>query len=141
MDCPKKILLVEEDQRFREALTTFLQASFDVLAPVSASEALRQIAHRPRIDLLVTSLEFQSETNGFDLGREFRSRYSSAPIVLVTALALNSTPSIREFLKLSNSHFAQKPFKGFQLQNLLQGLLRNGSHPQRGMILDQKLYL
>lgn len=85
---PHTVLLVEDDDVLREALTSVLQRrGFTVVAAADGHEALAIIdAGADGVDLLLTDVMLPGP-RGTDLARRFRERFPERPALLMTGYA------------------------------------------------------
>jgi DNA-binding NarL/FixJ family response regulator len=79
---PTRVLVVEDNHDFRDALSTLLSARFDSRCVGTAAEALETVgSFRPEVCLIDLGLP---DLNGEVLIRELHERYSEVPIVVLT---------------------------------------------------------
>lgn len=80
----KKILLVDDEQRFSETLQQMLSdAGFDVKVASDGTEALVML-EQDRFDLMVTDLHM-APMGGLELLSIVGDQYSNLPIIVITA--------------------------------------------------------
>ena len=83
---PSHILVVDDDRRIRELLTSYLSAQgFRVTAAKSAEEA-RERMRGLSFDLIVLDVMMSGET-GLDLLRSLREKADAVPVLVLSALA------------------------------------------------------
>ena len=86
-----RILVVEDDERCREALTMALEGHGAIVVAVDSVQAALERFEREAPALLISDIEMP-ERDGFDLIREVRARdasYRHTPAIAVTGLAIN----------------------------------------------------
>jgi len=108
-DCPARVLVVEDDESLREAMTrTLIRAGFQVVATACGAEALEAgAAARP--DAAVIDV-FLPDAGGLDVARGLRRHLAGVPVIFVTGLGLQA---VREALAPAPVLF--KPFTRRQL--------------------------
>ena len=115
-----RVLLVEDDEALREALThTLTRAGFAVLASRSGADALG-VARAERPDAAVIDL-LLPDSGGLGVARELRRERAleSIPVLFITGLSL---PSVRTALAPTPVLF--KPFTRRQLLDSLREVTR-----------------
>ena len=83
----KKVLLVDDDPVFVEAMTAVLETRFQVRSAGNGREAFERIAEeRPELIILDVMMEYLSE--GFDVARRLRREPGTAeiPIIMLTGV-------------------------------------------------------
>ena len=82
-----KVLVVEDDNNLREALTDTLQlADYSVVAVNSAEEAIKQLADYNDIRMIVSDVNMGA-MSGHDLLKIVKKEYPQIPMMLITAYA------------------------------------------------------
>ena len=119
----KKILVVDDDQRFLEELTEFLCLSgYDAMAISSAFEALKtMIEVKP--DLVLLDLKMPAKS-GFQLAGEIRAipEYSKVPIFAMSAFVQEETAP---FLSLCGiNKYIKKPFSPARLVEEIEKIFK-----------------
>jgi DNA-binding response OmpR family regulator len=117
-----RVLLVEDDEELREALTQCLtRAGFAVLPSRTGADALEAARSRSP-DAAVIDL-FLPDSGGLGVARELRRERAleAVPILFITGLSL---PAVREALAPTPVLF--KPFTRRQLLDSLRELTREG---------------
>ncbi|WP_323814820.1 sigma-54 dependent transcriptional regulator [Cellvibrio sp. NN19] len=103
-----KILVVEDDNNLREALTDTLQlADYSVIAVNSGEEALKQLALYGDIRMIVSDVNMGA-MSGHDLLRNVKQEYPQIPMMLITAYA-SITESV-DAMKQGAVDYLVKPF-------------------------------
>lgn len=122
-----RVLVVEDDESVREAVTLVLEAAdFDVASVTDGREAL-SLVDRGSFDLVVLDLMLPS-MHGFDVCREIRSR-SRVPIVMLTARA--ETTDIVAGLEMGADDYVIKPFEPTELAARARAAVRRAGDPVR----------
>jgi len=102
------VLVVEDDQNLREALTDTLQlAEYQVIAVNSAEEALKELALQNDIALIVSDVNM-GVMSGHDLLRQVKIDYPHIPVILITAYA--SVSESVDAIKQGAVDYLVKPF-------------------------------
>lgn len=115
------VLLAENDELLRSALTTFLRKEgLTVDSIADGNAALARITTEP-FDLLIVSLGLQG-CNVLDLCRDIRVRGIETPILLLTAHCPTEQKILA--LKLGADAYLTKPFDAEELAARTEALLR-----------------
>lgn len=122
---PTRVLVVEDDQRIRQALRMALEdEGYEIEEAEDAESALARYA-RIGADLVLVDLMLPG-MNGFDLCRELRQS-SGVPIVIVTARA--DTHDVVAGLEAGADDYVTKPFAPKELTARIRALLRRVASP------------
>src|SRR3954453_22142665 len=121
-DDPPLVLVVDDEQSYRDALSVTLQREgFLVVTAADGAEALSRFdATRPALALLDVMLP---KISGIDVCREIRSR-SRVPIIMVTAR--NSEIDAVVGLEVGADDYGSKPFRLRELIARVRAALRRG---------------
>ncbi len=116
----RRIMVVDDDDSFRETLTDMLRANDYVpLSASNAEEALRELENGD-IDAVITDIRMPG-TDGLTLMKEIKKKNSEMPVVLTTSFAsqyeIDSDPTLA-----SADGFLQKPFEAEKIISLLNQL-------------------
>jgi len=104
-----KILVVEDDDNLREALSdTLILAKYDVMCADCAEEALKLLMLTADIGMIVSDVNM-GKMSGHDLLREVKKKYPQIPMLLITAYA--SINDSVEAMKLGAVDYLVKPFE------------------------------
>lgn len=115
-----KVLVVEDDNNLREALTDTLQlADYSVIAVNSGEEALKQLALFNDIRMIVSDVNMGGMT-GHDLLRNVKQEYPQIPMMLITAYA-----SISESVDAMKQGAVDYLVKPFAPQTLVETVARH----------------
>lgn len=119
----KKLLLVDDDQAFRDALAEVLTASNlgEILTAEDGQEALDMLAEQD-VDLLITDINMPRLT-GIGLISQLRSKGSTLPVIVVTGV----THGLDKVAELDVSATLLKPFKFRALVHEIQKILSGGA--------------
>lgn len=103
-----KVLVVEDDNNLREALSDTLQlAKYQVIAVSSAEEALQRLAEEDDLRMIISDVNMGA-MSGHDLLREVKTRYPQIPMMLITAYA--SISQSVDAIKNGAVDYLVKPF-------------------------------
>lgn len=103
-----KVLVVEDDNNLREALTDTLQlADYSVIPVCSGEDALKQLALYNDIRMIVSDVNMGG-MSGHDLLRAVKREYPQIPMMLITAYA--SISESVEAMKQGAVDYLVKPF-------------------------------
>lgn len=115
-----KVLVVEDDNNLREALTDTLQlADYSVIAVNSGEEALKQLAGFNDIRMIVSDVNMGA-MSGHDLLRAVKQEYPQIPMMLITAYA-----SISESVDAMKQGAVDYLVKPFAPQTLVETVARH----------------
>lgn len=115
-----KVLVVEDDNNLREALTDTLQlADYLVIAVNSGEEALKQLADYNDIRMIVSDVNMGA-MSGHDLLKVVKKEYPQIPMMLITAYA-----SISESVDAMKQGAVDYLVKPFAPQTLVETVARH----------------
>lgn len=115
-----KVLVVEDDNNLREALTDTLQlADYGVIPVNSAEEALKQLATGQDIRMIVSDVNMGG-MSGHDLLKQVKQEYPQIPLMLITAYA-----SIKESVDAMKQGAVDYLVKPFAPQTLVETVARH----------------
>jgi len=118
---PNKILVVDDDDRLRKLITSFLRDNgFKVFSNSNAIEAASELAHKS-YDLVVLDI-MMPEKSGIELLQELRTQGNNTPILLLTALG-EANDKIKG-LKQGADDYLTKPFEPEELLLRINAILR-----------------
>lgn len=100
-----KVLLIEDDELFRESIIDYLDEEYEVLAADSAEEALRLLKEQsPELALLDINLPGM---DGMEFLKKVKPLESNLPVIMLTAS--ESIPKVVESVKLGAYDYLTKP--------------------------------
>ncbi len=115
----KKILIVEDDNYFREAICDLLKNKYDVSEAPNGKAAVEQISLN-NFDLVLTDIQMPGFT-GIEL-LEWSKKNKPVPIVIMTGFSM--LLETKTAFDLGAAAFISKPFKNTELITTLAGLLK-----------------
>ena len=123
---PKKrhLLLAEDDDSLRRAMTHYFAREFDVVAVATPREAIHYIEIASKIELLVTDFDFGGGLDGLDIAAAMRARCPDTPIIVITGNHAD-TPGVRKILSMPNTSFIGKPFNLDHVAQTIAALSEN----------------
>jgi len=114
------VLLVEDDDSFRRALSEVLGArGFDVTPSSNAAEALERLQEEP-VDLVVTDIVMPG-MRGDALIREIRETFPHVPTIAITAFG--SIEEAVEITRAGAAEYLTKPFRTRALVDAMEKIL------------------
>lgn len=122
-----RVLLVEDDAKDRELLTTALQMrGAEVICAATDLDAYDLMATED-VDGLVADIDLGPGTTGYDVARAFRRRAPTLPVVYVTQIESDPTPH-----QVRHSAFIRK---GPSIASIAEAILSNvaGAHGRGGV--------
>ncbi|HYD41184.1 MAG TPA: sigma-54 dependent transcriptional regulator [Anaeromyxobacter sp.] len=126
MDHDCTVLVVEDDEGARTALSSFLQANgFRVRTASSGAEALAALGGAPP-DAVLLDLVLP-EPDGFEVLRRIRARDAQLPVVVLSALA--HAEDVVRAMKLGATDYLPKPFEPSELDLVLRRALEAQRRP------------
>jgi two-component system phosphate regulon response regulator OmpR len=124
---PKKILVVDDDQRLRDLLRRYLaEQGFNVFVAENGS-AMNKLWQRERFDLLVLDLMMPGE-DGLSICRRLRGANDRTPIVMLTAKGEDVDRIVG--LEMGADDYLPKPFNPRELVARINAVLRRQSAPE-----------
>ncbi len=111
-DCPKKILIVDDNELVRFGLTQMLsRLGYEVVAADNGEKGL-DLFLKNRFDLVITDFEMPG-MNGIDLVGHIKQRSPITPVILMTGMEKEAT-----LVRINGSPFDQALFKPFGIQEI-----------------------
>jgi CheY-like chemotaxis protein/HPt (histidine-containing phosphotransfer) domain-containing protein len=120
---PSKILLVEDDPRMPEVLSTLLQADHLGLEAVKDVAGALKVIQEKKFDLILLDLGLPG-MNGFELLRQLKASPETQAIPIVVLTAWNSTSDKLRGFELGAVDYLTKPFESAELRARLFAVLR-----------------
>ncbi len=113
----KKVLLVDDDPVFLDAITAVLETRYRVETAANGTEALAAVAAAPP-DLVVLDVMMDHLSEGFDVARTLRGQESTSDIPIVMLTGVDQVYNLR--LEMDESwvpcdRFLEKPVSPQQL--------------------------
>jgi DNA-binding response OmpR family regulator len=123
LDLVKKILVVEDDPVNQMILMDFLAANgYETIAAATGPEGIEQF-DRTSPDLCLVDVQLPRK-NGFELVREIKSRGTSTPVMLMSAVYTDSDQSSRTVqIGVLADGYLTKPFDLVKLLEQVRHLL------------------
>ena len=116
----RKVMVVDDDQTFREMLADALR--FDEYIPCAVSsgeEALREL-ERGEVDAVITDIKMPG-MDGITLLKQIKEQYSDLPVILITAFMSDEEAEKHSLENLADG-FLKKPFRVEKIVDLLNGI-------------------
>jgi len=115
------VLVVEDDQALREALSASLEISgYNTITADCAESALSMLNGDKLPDMVVTDIQM-GNLSGIDLLKNLRKRSAQLPVILMTAYGEISDAV--EAMRLGACDYLQKPFEAGKLTDLIENYL------------------
>jgi GAF domain-containing protein/signal transduction histidine kinase/CheY-like chemotaxis protein len=116
------VLLVEDNDATRQALTTMLEAqNYQVITAGNGQEALQRFEQAQETIAFIVSDIVMPEMSGSSLYQELIKRRPEVKMLFITGHPLD--PKSQEILEKSNVHWLQKPFSVREFNLALKSLL------------------
>ncbi len=117
---PKTILIVDDEQGYRDMLNIDLSnRGFNVLTASGGQEAM-EILKEKEVDLIIADMKMP-KMDGLDVVIAGRKIRPGIPILLMTGYAVEER--VQEALKMKASACLRKPFQITELETALQAVL------------------
>lgn len=117
------ILLVEDQQDFREFLISLLADTYHILAAADAVQA-KQLLEKQAVHLIISDVMMPG-IDGFELCRQLKDDISFSHIPLIILTAKDTFASRIEGLDCGSDAFIEKPFSPKYLRLQIVNLLKN----------------
>lgn len=119
-----KILLIDDDELFRQYLTTLLQRSGFQVRALPGGAGLLDIMAAESFDAVVTDL-FMPEVDGIEIVISVRRQFPHIPVIGVTGERADNVdnPCIAAMIRLGAAAVIRKPVDQRELLTLLSRLL------------------
>jgi DNA-binding NtrC family response regulator len=116
----RKVMVVDDDDLFREMLADSLNVNgYTPYAVTGGEEALHELENG-RVDAVITDIRMPG-MDGITLMKEVKQRYPDLPVILITAF-LSSDEINQEPVKSQADGFLQKPFEIDNIVRMLRSL-------------------
>jgi len=116
----RRVMVVDDDQTFREMLADALR--FDEYLPCAVSsgeEALREL-ERGDIDAVICDIKMPG-MDGITLLKQIKNRYTEMPVILITAF-MSDEEAEKQSIHAIADGFLRKPFRVEKIVDLLNGI-------------------
>lgn len=115
------VLIVEDDNALREALTASLNVSgYQTSSANSAESALSMLGNENWPDMVISDIQM-GNMSGIELLRNLRKKKANLPVIMMTAYG--DVSDAVEAMRLGASDYLQKPFDAVKLTELVQSYL------------------
>ena len=131
----KKVLIVDDDQSFRQSLTDGFKSYEDKFSIATAEDGIQacEILEKDAIDLVLTDLKMP-RMDGFELVAHLSSNFAHIPVIVMTAFG---TPEMEDNLReMGTFQYIEKPID-FTL--LVDKILKGLEGPSQGYITGVSL--
>lgn len=131
----KKVLIVDDDQSFRQSLTDGFKSYEDKFAITTAEDGVQacEILEKDTINLVLTDLKMP-RMDGFELVAHLSSNFAHIPVIVMTAFG---TPEMEDNLReMGTFQYIEKPID-FTL--LVEKILKGLEGPSQGYITGVSL--
>ena len=115
------ILIVEDDDFFRDAICDLLKKKYEVLAAPSGKVA-KEIMLLNELSLVISDIQMPGLT-GFEVCEKLKSDPATADIVIVMLTAHGQSTDRERAASVGADHFMTKPFSPVQLLRLVGQIL------------------
>lgn len=123
------VLIIDDEKRFTEELTEFLQSSgFEAFEANTAAHGL-SILKRDAIDLLILDVRLAG-VNGLDILREVKVKYPDMEVIIVSAHGDMDT--VIKAMRLGAMDYLRKPFRHLDIRIAIE-------RTQKFLMLQRKL--
>lgn len=117
-----RILVVDDEDKFRKALRRLLEKRHDVICVESGSRAIEQLAGDVEFDLVLCDV-MMPETTGMDLFGVVAEEYPRYEERLVFMSGGAFTARARQFVEETSNRYVKKPFDARELMELVEEFL------------------
>lgn len=126
----RKVLLVDDDDFFREMMTEALRChDYVPLAVTGGKHALRELG-RGQVDAVITDIRMP-DMDGLTLMRRIKAGYPRMPVILMTAYYASDDPEMQAG-RADADGFLSKPFEVDHMIRALEMLARQTPIPSSG---------
>ncbi|MSN25045.1 MAG: response regulator [Geobacter sp.] len=121
MSATKRILIVDDEENAREALSKILtHDGYDVYSAANGVEALNFLRGR-QVDLIITDINMP-EMNGLMFLRELNRSYPESNVIMITAYG--EVESYLEAMNLGAFEYINKPIRYDDLKKIINKILK-----------------
>lgn len=112
----KIILIVDDDEMFRQSIISFLtRCGYEVVTALNVEETM-EIVKRNNIDLIVTEM-VMPKSNGIDLLKTVKASFPQTEVVIVTAYG--EVESYLEAMNLGAFEYLTKPIEPSEIKKVI----------------------
>ena len=120
------VLIVEDDGLIQLELETALhEGGYSTVAEVSGEGAVAKLETEPNVRAVITDINLQRETSGWDVARRARELFPDIPVIYVTSVAEAEWTS----QGVPKSVLIPKPFAPSQIRTAVSQLLNATDTP------------
>jgi len=125
-----RLLVVDDDEVFREELSTFLSDEGHQVETAPSARKAVEVLEAGERDVVFTDLKMPRQS-GLDLLREIRQRWPRTYVIVVTGFA--TVPTAVEAMKLGAFEYIGKPFRGEQVRQVLHLVTEERAFSEAGL--------
>lgn len=114
---PLRLLLVDDDQRFRSSLLVNLRLVEHATTEATSAEEALAVLEQSSFDAVLCDVGLPGK-NGIELLREIKRRFANLPVIIITGLG--TAELAIDAVRHGAFYYIQKPFEFDELQNLLR---------------------
>jgi two-component system NtrC family response regulator/two-component system nitrogen regulation response regulator GlnG len=114
------VMLVEDDELFRDAIKDFVSTEYEVIEAESAEVAL-ELFQQNLPDLVLLDITLPG-MDGLELLKKIKATWSDLPVIMVTAM--DAVPRVVESIKLDAFDYLTKPINPEMLMEKIDQALR-----------------
>lgn len=100
----KTILLIEESEKTRQALSSYLRLRGYLVVDVSNTNNFYELLYKHHVDLIITGM-IQPGMDGFELLKEVKSNHFYNRIPVIISTKIEKPTIIKEALRLGAAHY------------------------------------
>lgn len=130
------ILVVDDDERVREALTLMLQDDYSPIPVGSGKEALEKVSKNATIDLVLLDITMP-EMDGIEVLKRIKDLESTLDVIMVTAT--NTTETAVKTIKYGAYDYVTKPFDNDDLKAIINRALEKRTLSKLTEVLSSEL--
>ena len=116
-----KILVVDDEQGWRDLLSLELSSGECEVATASNADEALKLLQRQSFDLIITDVRMAGSLDGIDLIQIYRREHPAQKAILITGYAVEE--KLEGALEDHSVLCLKKPFQSQELLSTLQGLL------------------
>lgn len=131
-----KLLVVENEPALLGLLSTLLKGEQHEVTPAKSGEEALVVLEQQSFDLMLSDIRM-GKVDGMELLRQAREKYSTMPVIMLTAYGTVSTAV--DALKLGAFDYLTKPFKIDELLHTVRRALEYNRAMQENAVLKAQL--